>query len=151
MPATVTLATTTLTSTLGAGDTRIQVASTSGIMPGTFLYLDGELVLVVGLDLDPWLRVKRGVEGSSSIPHASSVTVYIGRGDQFYGSDPIGRPPAVIPVSPYINVINGAVWLAQGDTIPSGTANRWWQRQATTYGTAAMGVRTATLDPASST
>lgn len=149
MPATVTLSSTTLANPIGAGDTRIQVASTSGILPGTFLFLDGELVLVNGLDLDPYLRVKRGVEGSASVPHAAGVTVYIGRGDQFYASDPVGRPPAVIPVSPYINTVNGAVWFAQGDA--NGQSNRWWQKSAVTYVQGLLGVRSAVLDPSSST
>jgi hypothetical protein len=139
MPSTDTLGTTTLAVPVGSGDTRIKLTSTSGIRPGLFLFFDGELVLVNRLDVDPYVIVKRGVEGSSAVPHVPLVTVYIGRGDQFYASDPVGRPPASFPVSPYINVINGSVWLAQGDAnVP--TSNRWWQKQTITHTVGPLGV-----------
>ena len=124
MPATVTLPTTTLGVGVLDKDTLVSLASTSGVFAGIRLFIDGELMKVVSLDVDPWVRVIRGVDGTSAAPHPSTATVYIGRGDQFYQNDPVGRPPAAIPVSPYINVINGSVWFAQGDTTPSLSANR---------------------------
>lgn len=149
MPATVTLSTTTLSAAVGASDTRVRLASTSGLFAGTRLYVDGELMQVVGLDVDSWVNVKRGVDGTIGAAHPSSVTVYIGRADQFYDHDPVGRPDASILVSPYINAVSGKVWFAQGDA--SNTANRWWQLQTVSYETGALGIRSTTLEPTVST
>lgn len=151
MPATVTLASTTLSAPVGASETLLKLASTSGVVPGMFLWLDGELMKVMGLDVDPWVLVKRGVDGSPAMSHGALVTVYIGRGDQFYGTNPVGRPPAAIPVSPYINVQNGSVWFAQGDASTTNAANRWWQQSTSTFGTGSLGVRNVSADPTEST
>lgn len=147
MPATVTLASTTLADVATDKATLIKLASTSGVYAGLRLYVDGELMHVYALDVDPWVKVKRGAEGTAAAPHPSGATVYVGRADQFYSMDPVGRPPAAIPVSPYINVINGTVWFAQGDVTPSASANRWWQKQSTIYTVTPLGARSTTLDP----
>jgi hypothetical protein len=115
-----------------------------------FLFIDGELLKVVSLGVDPWVTVVRGVGGCAARHHDLGETVYLGRGDQFYDSDPIGSPIAEILVSPYINVVNGSIWFAQGDPQPKGS-NRWWQKQTTVYDVGALGVRTAVLTPTSST
>ena len=151
MAATVTLGTTILQNNLGATDAQVKVASTSGLNPGTRLWVDRELMSVVSLSVDPWVNVLRGMDGTAAQPHNSSSLVTIGRADQFYSSDPVGRPPDVIPVSPYINILDGSVWYAQGDNLPPGQGERWWQRQTTTYGTTSMGVRTTTQDLTAST
>lgn len=151
MPATVTLATTTLAETLDASADRVKLASTAGVLPGIRLYVDGELMTVRALGVDPWVLVIRGQGSTRSQPHASALTVYIGRGDQFYDKDPVGRPPAAIEVSPWINLRNGNVWFAQGDTDPSATADRWWQLALTTYDQGPLGVRVKTSDPIAST
>jgi hypothetical protein len=149
MPATVTLSTTTLTYGVGPAAGRIALDSTDGITPNIRLFIDGELMKVISLDVAPWVNVARGVDGTSGASHPSEATVYIGRADQFYSQDPVGRPDAAIRVSPYINAINGRVWFAQGDA--NTTANRWWQLQTTTYGIGPLGVRTATVDLTEST
>ena len=149
MPATVTLATTTLAAFVGVNDTQVTLASTSGLTPGTRLYVDRELMAVVGLGVANQVNVRRGVDGTATTEHASSSVVTIGQPNQFYAQDPVGRPPEAIPVSPYINVSNGRIWFARGDATPTG--NRWWQQQTTTYGAGAFGIGTATLDPTSST
>lgn len=153
MPATVTLSTTTLVDSVTAGASSIKLASTSGLTPGTRLFVDRELMSVVGLLVDPWVKVLRGVDGSSAAPHSSSATVTIGRADQFYGTDPQGAPPSEFPVSPYINVVSGDVFLAQGDAaaFPGQMVNRWWQKVTTTYGQGALSVRTTSADPTAST
>ena len=151
MPATVTLAVTSLSLPVGPSDGQFKLASTTGIVPGLFLWLDKELVRVLSLGINPWVNVIRGQGGTGGIPHASSVAVYIGRGDQFYSKDPVGRPPEAIHVSPWINTRNGKVWFAQGDTEPPGVADRWWQEEAVTYDVGALGVRTRTSTPTSST
>lgn len=153
MPATVTLGTTTLVSPAGQGDAQITVASTSGLFIGTLLFVDRELMAVSGFGVGTQVNVRRGVDGTMATPHASGSTLYIGRADQFYDVTPEGIPPAVIPVSPYINVRTGVVWFALGDTTPSatGTQFRFWQPQTVTYDVGALGVRTATLTPTAST
>lgn len=151
MPARMNLATTTLAQTLDAGSQFVKLASTAGVFPGKCLFLDGELVKVISLDVDPWVKVLRGQDGSKAIPHSSAVTVYIGDGGQFYQYDPVGRPPVTFEVSPWINVQNGAVWFAQGDTDPVGAADRWWQPQFVTYDQGPLGVRVKTFNPTAST
>jgi hypothetical protein len=151
MPARVNLATTTLAATLDAKSQFVKLASTSGVRPGMCLFLDGELTKVISLDVDPWVRVLRGQDGSKAITHSSGVAVYAGDGGQFYQYDPVGRPPETFEVSPWINVQNGAVWFAQGDNDPVGLADRWWQLQTTSYDQGPLGIRVKTLNPASST
>lgn len=151
MPATETLATTTLAEAVDATTNLIKLASTSGLYPGTRLWFDGELVRVVSVAVDPWVNVVRGVDGTKGAAHPSAVTVYIGQAHQFYASDPVGRPDASIPVSPYINVIGNRIWFAQGDAVPGTTSDRWWQLQTNTRGFGALGVRTSTYEPTSST
>ena len=151
MPATVTLSSTTLQLPVGASDGQIKVDSTAGMNPGTRLWIDRELMSVITLGIDPWVNVMRGVDGTAATPHNSLASIIIGRADQFYGEDPIGRPSEAILVSPYINVVTGAVWFAQGDVLPTGQSVRWWQQQTTTYSEGALGVRTTTLDPTAST
>lgn len=149
MPATVTLSSTTLADGINDSATRISVASTSGLIPGLRLYIEGELLTVLRLDVDPWVFVTRGVDGTSSSAHSAGALAYIGRADQFYSGPPVGRPQNAIPVSPYIDVINGKVYFAQGDA--SATQSRWWQLQTSIPGTTSLGVRTTTLDPTVST
>jgi hypothetical protein len=151
MPATVTLSTSTLTVGVNASDTQLTVASISGLTIGRRLFCEGELMSVVGFGVGTQVNVGRGVDGTVGAPHDAGTVFFVARPDQFYSVDPKGRPPAAIPVSPYINVLNGTVWFAQGDATPSGTANRWWQAQTTTYGTGSLGVRTVSSTPTTST
>lgn len=151
MPATVTLATTTLTSPVGVTDNIINLADTTGLFKGLRLYVDGEMMKVMNTLSLLQATVARGVDGTGAAAHPSGVTIYIGRADQFYERDPIGAPPAVILVSPYINVIDGRVWFAQGDASSTGTSNRYWTQQTNTHTGGELGFRTSTLDPTSST
>ena len=150
MAATVTLGTTVLAENVDAASTSIKVTSTSGLTPGLRLYLEGELMTVQRLNPNG-VTVLRGQDGSASNAHSSGATMYVGRADQFYFTDPKGRPNSATLVSPYINVKTGVLWHAQGDTLPESTAARWWQPVATTYGVGALGVRTTSEDPTSST
>lgn len=153
MPATVTLATTTLTNGVDSSAPAVLLASTAGISKGTRLWIDRELMEVISIGVDPWVNVLRGVDGSTASLHSSSSIVTIGRADQFYSTDPLGAPPSAIPVSPYINVISGDTWLAQGDASPAPGVSvvRWWQKVQPTYGVGALGVRSVTYEPTSST
>lgn len=155
MPATVTLTSTTLLQTVGASDSQIVLASTTGLVPGVRLFVDRELMGFLSLgpvsSLGTLVNVRRGMDGTATAPHSSTATVYIGSPEQFYFYDPVGRPDATTLVSPWINVRNGAVWYAQGDATPSDTANRWWQIAATTYGVDGFGNVVPTVDPTAST
>jgi hypothetical protein len=125
--ATVSLSTTTFSNTVEPADSRVILASTSGITPGVRLYVDRELMAVDRLTgIGNEAVVLRGIEGTAASRHATNSTIYIGRGDQFYSSDPIGLPPAILPVYPYINVLTGVVWVAQGDEVGAGNAGRIW-------------------------
>jgi hypothetical protein len=151
MPATVTLSETTLAASVGSSARQVKVTSTSGLTPGLQLFLDGELMEVVSLGIDPWVNVLRGRGGTAAVAHDSGVTIYSGRADQFYDSDPVGAPENAIPVSPYINVRDGNVWFALGDTLPGENARRWWQKQTISFDDGALGVRVRTADPTAST
>ena len=151
MPATETLSTTTLSLSVGAADRQVKVVSTSGLLPGRQLFIAGELMEVVSIGIDPWVKVLRGRGGTAGVAHDSGTTIYVGRADQFYVSDPVGSPPNAILVSPYINVTTGGIWFARGDTLPGEHAKRWWQKQTITYSEGALGVRVQTLDPTVST
>src|SRR5688572_177597 len=108
MPATTTLSTTTLSSGVALSDNVVQLASTSGLVAGTRLYVDGELLEVISVGVGG-TKVRRGVDGTKGTAHVAGETVYIGQAHQFYSQDPKGRPPAEILVSPYINVVNGSI------------------------------------------
>ena len=160
MPATVTLATTTLAAPVSMDDQYINLVSISGVLIGSNLcVLDGggpaELMDVLGFGTGNLVKVIRGVDGTRTSAHSPASTVYIGTADQFYSRNPHGEPPDAVLVSPYINVRTGGVWFAQGDTVPvSGTQTvgpRWWQLQANTYDVGAVGVRTTSQNPTSST
>jgi hypothetical protein len=151
MPATVTLASTTLTNRVLLTDTQVKVGSTSGLYPKTRMYADTEMMEVVSLGPDPWVNVRRGVDGTSATEHSPGATVTIGAANQFYTQDPQGAPNDAVLVSPYINVRTGTMWYSQGDFLPDGLAVRWWQAQTTTHDIGPLGVRTTTQDPTSST
>jgi hypothetical protein len=151
MPATVTLGTTTLAADCQASDTTVKVVSTSGLIKGMALFVDLELMLVVGPGVGSNVRVLRGQSGTPSQYHDSGATIWIGRPDQFYLQDPKGGASATVAVSPWINVRNGDIWFAQGDNYPEGQVLRWWQKQNIAYGIGALGIRTKVPDVSSST
>lgn len=162
MPATDTLLTLVLIESVDASSTWIRVASTTGLsIPtaegqvrptgGIRIFVDGECMDALKIGPGGMVQVLRGVDGTAARPHSSGALIYFGRPDQFYSYDPIGAPPEAIAVSPWINVINGTVWYAQGDSEPNGLTQRWWQKQTSTPGFGALGIRTTTLNPESST
>jgi len=146
MAATVTLSTTTLLATVSKTDTTVSLASTTGVTPGIRLYVDQELMGVLSLGLGTSVNVLRGLEGTATTAHLSGATVTIGRGDQFYLQDPTGVPPTPVLVSPWINVITGTYWTAQGDETGPNQA-QWWQPTVTTRSIGPLGVRTVTTAP----
>lgn len=153
MPATVTLANTTLTFGVDSGASILTLTSTAGIFSKSVLWIDRELLKVQRLvdGSTTQVVVSRGQDGTAGAPHGSSSIVWIALPEQLFDVDPFGAPNGDFPVSPWINVHNGAMWVAQGDAQPNGQTYRWWQRMTTTYGNGPLGVRTSSVDPSVST
>ena len=148
MPATVTLATATLTYGIDSLSDEVTLSDVSGVIPGYRLFIDRELFEAKTVS-GSVVKVKRGLGGTAQVPHDSSADVYIGRSDWFYQQDPAGAPAPAIPVSPWINVQKGKVWFAQGDT--SEGSYRWWEEAVPVYGIGPLGVRTRSSSPTVST
>jgi hypothetical protein len=53
-------------------------------------------------------------------------------------------PPDPVLVSPWINVVTGTQWTAQGDEAGPGAGGRWWQPTVTSRDAGALGIRTVT-------
>ena len=151
MAATVTLSTTTLTNGIDPRARDLKLDSTSGVLPGLFLFLGRELMKVESVLPSGLVRVFRGQNGTAALQHSSSEVVTIGSGHQFYTQDPIGSPAEATQVAPWINTSNGKIWYAQGDSQPTGLTFRWWQDVSTTYSIGALGIRTTEAAPTSST
>jgi len=149
----VTLSSTTLISPLGREDGEAYVASVAGLSDGTRLYIDRESAAVIGNPLANPVRLRRGQDGTGAEPHPNGATAWIAQPDQLYSRDPAGLPPTELLVSPWINVLTGAVWFAQGDAVGPGasTTLRRWAKQETTYTVGALGVETITQAPTAST
>ena len=150
MPATSTLTQTTLAGDISESDRLVRLVSTSGLVPGRFIYVDGELLRAVSLDVPSggWVCA-RGANGTQARRHQAGAPAYIGSGDQFYTIDPVGSPAPIILVSPWINVRTGSIWFAQGDALPN--QPRWWQKQTLTATQTGAGQRMFVYEPTSST
>ena len=152
MPATVTLASATLTYRVDVGDWEITLSDVTNVQPGYRLYIDRELMKVQRLvSGSNRVQVKRGTDGTAAAIHSSSATVWIGQPQQFYDYDPVGSPLPEVLVSPWINVRDGRVFFAQGDVQPNGRTYRWWQNMTTVYDQGSLGIRTQVGSPSSST
>ena len=144
MPATYTLATTTLVNQVGPSDSSVLVASVTGILAGMRLYVDTESMQVLSFGpVSGIVNVKRGVDGTSASTHSSSSTVWIATGDQLYTQNPVGAPPVAVLVLPWINVLTGEIWYPYGDEAATPSL-RWWQKETVTQGVGSLGVRTTT-------
>lgn len=145
MQSTFTLATTTFAAPVSAGDTQVTLTSTSGIIPGVLLFANRELMKVQFLTgIGNYAVVLRGREGTETRAHGTGETVYLAQGYQLFSSDPQGLPPANTLVNPHINVLNGIVWVVQGDDEGPGTQARSWQPVTSTQTPGALGVRVTT-------
>jgi hypothetical protein len=141
-----TLTTTTFTAPVAASDTQVIVASTSGIVPGVFLFANRELFKVVrATGIGNAFVVLRGQEGTHTRDHGTGETIYLAQGYQLFVTDPQGLPPTVTFANPHINVVSGTVWVVQGDDLGPGTGARSWQPVTTTQTAGALGVRVTTV------
>ena len=78
------LTSTTLSLACTATDTLLTLVSTSGVVTGTLLGIESEILTVAGLTgVGTQVRVLRGVNGTSSVSHAAAVTVSIGTPQDF--------------------------------------------------------------------
>jgi len=145
-----TLSTTTLAALVGPLDSAVLLASVTDVLPGMRLYVDRELMGVLSLGLGTSVNVLRGVDGTATTAHSSSQAVTLGTADQFYQQDPVG-PPGDVPVSPWINVVNGTSWTAQGDETGANQQARWWAKTQAAHAVGALGVRTVTSAPSDNT
>ena len=121
----MTLSSTTLSLALGAGDRIVSLASVSGIAtPSAVSGLDPVDCLVVGGEAvrvtrvipgSTAVEVERGMFGSRVAAHASGATVYLARAGELYQQDPVGDPPSVPDVLPWINTVSGLIWFVIED------------------------------------
>lgn len=112
MPA---LATTTLGAALPADAGTVALASGTGVSKGTLLFTGHEALSVTGQVTATVFKVQRGAAATTAAAHPVDAVVYVGAPTQFYGDDPQGVPEAYPPVTPWINTVNGTVWIVVGD------------------------------------
>ncbi len=144
MLATFTLATTNFASAVSESDTIVNLASTSGIVPGVFLFANREAMKVVGLTgIGNYASVLRGKAATVTRAHSTNETVWIAQGYQLFETDPQGTLSAgAVPLAnPHINVMNGTVWVTQGDDDGADVGARTWQQVTTTQSFGALGIR----------
>lgn len=145
--ATVTLSTVRLMRSTNAGESPVKFESQTGLNPGVRVFADAELMAILSYtgNFDGsgyWYNVRRGVDGTSSSDHSAGITCTIGNADQFYSTDPVGSPQSSVPVLPYINVLTGQYWTAEGDNGNQGL--RWWARVYNQHAVTSFGNRTST-------
>ena len=143
MAALATLSATILARECGVNDPAVLLASTTGIVPGTRLYVDKELMAVISLGLGTSVNVRRGDGGTATARHAPEALCVMGRADQFYEFDPPLSTANEPLVNPWINVVSGRVWLQQGEEL--GNNRQYWQEVTMAHRTGALGLPSVVL------
>lgn len=142
--ATVSLNTTSFAVTVEPSDQIITFADTTNLSSTNAtqlcVYVDNELIRLVRPTTGSQWAVRRGIGGTAASRHATNVVVWIGRADQFYDTDPIGLPLNEIAVYPYINVLNGSIWVPEGDETASGLQARIWSKVTRSIDPGALGI-----------
>src|ERR1700680_1198507 len=93
MLATYTLATTNFAAPVAKLDTQVNLVSTTGIVPGIYLFAARELMKVVALTgIGNNVNVLRGRDGTVTESHSPLETVYLAQGYQIFMQDPQGVP-----------------------------------------------------------
>jgi len=112
---------TTLSAAVNTTQTTISVASVAAftsvsqaIAVGQELFVDLEAMTVLSIS-GTTLTVRRGVDGTRAMSHASGATVLSGPSNAFQQADPPygSCTTATQIVVPWVNVSNGNVWLCR--------------------------------------
>lgn len=145
MAALATLPTTTFYADTGTADGLVSLTSTADVQVGLYLVSGAEAMQVTGFGpVAGLVTVLRGKLGTASRRHAATDPIWIGRGDQFYETDPVGPPVTGPHVQPRINVLEGNVWWP----VYNGTAaSGRWVLTTATYTTGALGVPQVVYNP----
>lgn len=144
MLATFTLQTTSFAASVGPSDTLVNLVSMTGVVPGIMFYANREAFKVTALTgIGNNVTVLRGRNGTATRSHSTNETVYVAPGYQFFEVDPQGTlGPGEVPLAnPYINILNGTVWVTVGDDAGPDVGARTWQLVTTTPAVGALGVR----------
>jgi hypothetical protein len=137
---------TNLATAINASDNVIVVDDVSRLFLGARLFVDHELMEVERIGPGKAVTVRRGVDGTIASAHAA-VVLMLGRGDQFYMADPVGRPPDAPLVFPYVNALTGDLWMSEGDQ--EGTGYRYWQKVTFNVVAGALGWQQMVVTPSS--
>lgn len=89
-----------------------------------------------------FVRVTRGVAGTRATSHQMGCTVYTGTPSYFESRDPHGIPQGFPRANPWINLKNGNVWFAIGDSVGTNVGGKYWQLQTPNYQRGALGINT---------
>ena len=143
-----TFLTPTLLTSVGEGDTSVNLSSVVGIIPGYHcIFVDDELIKIVSFGLGTSVNGIRGIEGTTNERHGSGSAVYIGPAHYFNYRDPNGIPGRPPLTNPWINLLNGNVWFAEGDESGPNVDARRWVLQTTMLGAGPLGINSVTLTP----
>ena len=110
------LSTLSLGASLTAETLYVRPSSLTGVAIGYGLWVDRELLTVLGPAIGAYVPVQRGQGGSTAAVHNYGKTVYMGTLDQFYTTNPTGVPPTPPLVTPWINTVTGQVWVVDALT-----------------------------------
>ena len=110
------ITTTTLSAAVTGDETRVVTpASMTGIVLGDWLFIGQEVmqVQVVGTTT---VDVQRGVGGTRASDHAAGDRIFHGPPGQFEARDPRDVDADAQVDTPWINVLNGTIWIVGGDS-----------------------------------
>lgn len=111
-----TITNTTLSAAVTATTFTVTVASATGAVAGSFIYVDRELMLINAAS-GTTLTVQRAQGGTGPQGHASGATVLVGTGAQFQSVDPnygtCTTSSYRATTKPWVNTTNGNVWLCR--------------------------------------
>lgn len=113
------LSTLSLGASLTADTLLVKPSALTGVAIGYGLWVDRELLTVIGAAVGAYVPVIRGQGGSTAAVHNYGATVYMGTLDKFYTTNPTGVPPTPPLVTPWINTATGQMWVV--DTL----TNSW--------------------------
>jgi len=115
---------TTLGANLSDSATTMTVSSNTGFTVGNLAYIDSEVVRISAIN-GTAISIQRGVMGTPARAHDNTEVVITGAAGHFQTRDPdygedCTRGAGQASFSPYINVLNGLVWVCS-----AGLDSRW--------------------------